>query len=216
MFLHPSSGTVFTFLQPGTNPFINMKENPQKHDIANESQEDRVTTIGLTSEAPIDSKLREFFVEELKDVYWAEQHLVATLPKMEAAATTEKLRAAFADHLIVTQKHVTRLQDAFSLISEEAQAKKCEAMAGITKEGEEIIDETEAGSVTRDVGLIMAAQKVEHYEIATYGGLKQLAQTLGYRDVAGLLQATLTEEKEADSLLTLIAESGVNYGAKSE
>ncbi len=193
-----------------------MKENPQKHAIAEESQQDRVTTFGLTEDSPHYSKLREFFVEELKDIYWAEQHLIATLPKMATATTTEKLKAAFTDHLAVTQNHVKRLEMCFSYLGEEATAKKCEAMAGITKEGEDIIEETEAGSITRDVGLVLAAQKVEHYEISTYGGLKQLAQTLNQREVAGLLQATLTEEKEADSLLSLIAESGINYAAKSE
>lgn len=193
-----------------------MKENPQKHEMASEAQEDRMDLSGLTFEAPVNSKLREFFIEELQDIYWAEQHLVATLPKMEAAATSEKLRAAFADHLTVTRNHVARLEDAFSLLGETAEAKKCEAMAGITKEGEEIIADTEKDTITRDVGLILAAQKVEHYEISTYGGLAQIAITLGYRDVAGIMQATLREEKEADSLLSLIAESGINYGAKSE
>lgn len=195
---------------------IIMKENPQKHEMAGQAQEGRVDTLGITSEATMNSKLRAFFIEELQDIYWAEQHLVATLPKMEAAATTDKLKAAFADHLTVTQNHVTRLEDVFSLLGEAAQAKKCEAMAGITKEGEEIIADTEADTITRDVGLILAAQKAEHYEISTYGGLKQIATTLGYRDVAGIMQATLTEEKEADSLLSLIAESGINYDAKSE
>lgn len=193
-----------------------MKENPEKHAIAKESQEDRVTNYGLTSESPAYSKLREFFVGELQDIYWAENKLVETLPKMAAAATTEKLRAAFTDHLTVTQKHMTRLEMAFSYLGEEAKGKKCEAMTGIVEEGESIISETEEGSITRDVGLVLAGQKVEHYEIATYGALKQLAQTLGEREVAGLMQATLTEEKEADSLLTIIAESGINYGAKAE
>ena len=192
-----------------------MKENPLKHGMANEAQEERVTTIGLTSEAPADSKLREFFLEELRDIYWAEQHLLATLPKMEGAATTEKLKAAFADHLVVTQKHVARLQDAFKLLGEQAQGKKCEAIAGITTEGEEIIAETEAGSVTRDVGLIMAAQKVEHYEIATYGTLKAWAHTLGKHDAAQVLQEILDEEYLADKTLTGIAESHLNREASS-
>jgi ferritin-like metal-binding protein YciE len=195
---------------------IIMKENPLKHDMANAAQEDRLTTVGLSTEMPLHGKLREFFLDELQDIYWAEQHLVAALPKLEDAATAEKLKAAFIDHLVATRVHVSRLEEIFAQLGEQPQAKKCEAMAGISAEAEGIIAETEAGSVTRDVGLIMAAQKVEHYEIATYGGLKQLAQTLGCREIAGLLQATLTEEKEADSMLTLIAESGINYGAKAE
>ena len=113
------------------------------------------------------SMLEELFVDELKDIYWAEKHLLKALPKMAKAATSEELKQAFTDHLKATQGHVTRIEDAFGLLGEKAQAKKCEAMAGLTKEGDGIIEDTEKGSLTRDVGLIMAAQKVEHYEIAT-------------------------------------------------
>ena len=163
-----------------------------------------------------DSMLEEFFVNELKDIYWAEKHLVKTLPKMQKAATTEELKNAFADHLEVTKGHVTRLEEAFELLGKKAAAKKCEAMEGITKEGEDIIEETEKGTATRDVGLILAGQKVEHYEISTYGGLAQLAKTLSHDDVANLLEQTLAEEKEADELLTSIAENNVNYEAAEE
>lgn len=163
-----------------------------------------------------DSKLADFFTDELKDIYWAEKHLVKTLPKMQKAATTEELKSAFADHLEVTKEHVSRLEQVFELLGEKAVAKKCEAMAGITKEGEDIIEETETGTATRDVGLILAAQKVEHYEIATYGGLAQLARTLSRSDVADILEKTLGEEKEADELLTSIAEDNVNYEAEQE
>jgi ferritin-like metal-binding protein YciE len=160
--------------------------------------------------------LKEFFIDELKDIYWAEKHLVKTLPKMQKAAASTELKNAFADHLEVTKTHVTRLEQAFEAIDQKAQAKKCDAMEGITKEGEGIIEETEQGTSTRDVGLILAAQKVEHYEISTYGGLAQLATTLGFEDVAGLLKKTLEEEKEADSLLTGIAENNINYNATAE
>ncbi len=163
-----------------------------------------------------DSRLQSFFADELKDIYWAEKHLVKTLPKMQKAATSQELKDAFADHLEVTKTHVTRLEQAFEALGKKAQAKKCEAMEGITKEGESIIEETEAGTSTRDVGLILAGQKVEHYEISTYGGLAQLAVTLGLNDVADLLYQTLAEEKEADSLLTDIAEKSVNYEAAEE
>ena len=108
------------------------------------------------------------------------------------------------------------LEQVFELLGEKAQAKKCEAMEGITKEGDGIVEETEDGAATRDVGIILAAQKVEHYEISTYGGLAQLATTLGLEDVAGLLRETLAEEKEADSLLTQIAEESINYEAAEE
>ncbi|WP_301931599.1 ferritin-like domain-containing protein [Ferruginibacter sp.] len=163
-----------------------------------------------------DSRLQEFFHDEVKDIYWAEKHLVKTLPKMHKAASSTELKEAFAAHLDVTRKHVERLEEVFSLLEKRPNAKKCEAMEGITKEGESIIEETEAGTATRDVGLIMAAQKVEHYEIATYGGLTQLAKTLGYGEIANLLQTTLDEEKEADEGLTKLAEGKVNKFAASE
>lgn len=163
-----------------------------------------------------DNMLRSFFIDELKDIYWAEKHLVKTLPKMKKAATSTELQKAFEDHLEVTKTHVSRLEDAFEALGKKAQGKKCEAMEGITKEGEGIIEETEKGTSTRDVGLILAAQKVEHYEISTYGGLHQLALTLGLEDVASLLEETLNEEKETDELLTQIAENDVNYEAAQE
>ena len=163
-----------------------------------------------------ESLLEEFFIDELKDIYWAEKHLVKTLPKMEKAATTQELKNAFTEHLEVTKEHVSRLEQVFEMLGEKAVAKKCEAMEGITKEGEDIIAETEKGTATRDVGLILAGQKVEHYEIATYGGLAQLAKTLSHNDVAKVLEKTLSEEKEADELLTSVAENSVNYEAAEE
>lgn len=162
------------------------------------------------------SRLQDFFIDEIKDIYWAEKHLVKTLPKMHKAANSEELKNAFKDHLEATKTHVTRLEQVFDLLGEKAHAKKCEAMEGITKEGESIIDETEAGTATRDVGLILAAQKVEHYEISTYGGLTQLARTIGHIDIANILETTLNEEKEADELLTSIAENDINYEASEE
>jgi len=162
------------------------------------------------------SELRDFFVDEIKDIYWAEKHLVKALPKLKKASTSDELQAAFEDHLQVTKQHVQRLEQVFGILGEKAQAKKCEAMEGITKEGDSIIEDTEAGTATRDVGLILAAQKAEHYEIATYGGLTQLAKTLGLEDVASLLHSTLEEEKEADEKLTEVAESNINYEAAQE
>jgi len=163
-----------------------------------------------------DSMLEEFFTDELKDIYWAEKHLVKTLPKMQKAATSQQLKQAFTDHLEQTKGHVERLEHVFELLGKKPQAKKCDAMEGITKEGAGIIEETEAGTATRDVGLILAGQKVEHYEISTYGGLAQLARTLGKNDIADVLAETLAEEKDADKLLTSVAENGVNYAATEE
>jgi ferritin-like metal-binding protein YciE len=162
------------------------------------------------------SELRDFFVDELKDIYWAEKHIVTTLPKMQKAATSDTLKQAFGNHLEETKGHVTRLEDAFKALGEKAVAKKCDAMDGIIKEGASIIEDTDAGTATRDVGLVLAAQKVEHYEISTYGGLAQLARTLGEEEVARLLESTLEEEKAADIKLTEVAEDGINYEAASE
>jgi ferritin-like metal-binding protein YciE len=163
-----------------------------------------------------DSKLKEFFVDQLKDIYWAEKKLVKTLPKMQDAATSPKLRDAFGNHLTQTQGHVDRLERIFGMVGEEVDSSKCPAMAGIVDEGEDIIDDTDEGTAQRDVGLIFAGQKAEHYEIATYGGLITLAQVLGHEDAATILQQTLAEEKEADQLLTQIAEHDINYQAARE
>jgi len=160
--------------------------------------------------------LEEFFVEELKDIYWAEKFLVKSLPKMQKAATSEELANAIADHRAVTEEQVSRLEEVFEMMEETPKAKKCEAMEGLIKEGEHVIEETEDGSATRDVALIMAAQKVEHYEIATYGGLVQLAKTIGREDIAEVLVQSLEEEKETDELLTTIAENSVNLNASEE
>ncbi len=168
------------------------------------------------TKAVLHSKLQEFFVDQLQDIYWAEQKLVKTLPKMEEAAWSSELKLAFNSHLQETKNHVSRLEKVFDKIGVPAEAKKCLAMAGITDEGEAIIDETEPNTAQRDVGLIFAGQKAEHYEIATYGGLVQLARTLGFTDAAEILGVTLAEEKKADSLLTRIAENGVNSQAKEE
>ncbi len=162
------------------------------------------------------SKLQEFFIDQLRDLYWAEQKLVKTLPKLSEAATTGDLKTAFSNHLIETESHVSRLEAIFSMIGEQAEAIKCPAMAGIVDEGEEIIDETDDGSYQRDVGLIFAGQKTEHYEIASYGGMVKLAETLGYQNVTALLRQTLEEEKKANNLLSSIAEGGVNERALAE
>jgi ferritin-like metal-binding protein YciE len=162
------------------------------------------------------SLLKEFFVDELKDIYYAEKQIAKTLPKMKKAATSEELKTAFEEHLTMTQKQVERLEQVFELLGEKAKGKTCEAIEGIIKEGEGIIADTDKNTATRDVGLIFAAQKVEHYEIATYGGLAQLAETLGLAEAKNLLGTTLEEEKQTDILLTGIAENHVNYEASEE
>ena len=189
----------------------------KKQTTASKSNQEKSSNKPAGKKSPVsDSLLEEFFHDELKDIYWAEQHLVKTLPKMKQAASTQELQDAFEEHLQVTKTHVERLEQVFELLGHKAQAKKCDAMDGLTKEGESIIEDTEEGTATRDVGLIIAAQKVEHYEIATYGGLTTLAKTLGRDDIASILHTTLEEEKAADLGLTEIAENDVNYQAAEE
>ncbi|HEX8021909.1 DUF892 family protein, partial [Mucilaginibacter sp.] len=162
------------------------------------------------------SKLMEFFVNELKDLLWAERELVDTLPDMAEAATSIELKNAFEQHLAETESHVTRLEQAFAILGLEPESRKCEAMAGIVDEGDDIISATEKGTAQRDVGLIFAGQKAEHYEIASYGGMVALAKTLGYYELAELFVLTLDEEKTADANLTEIAEGQANYNAITE
>lgn len=163
-----------------------------------------------------ESHLEKFFLDQLKDIYYAENKIVQSLPKMAEATTTGELRDAFEDHLHQTQRHVKRLEKVFETIGQKAEGKKCEAMEGIAREVENIIGETEEGTLTRDAALIIAAQKVEHYEIATYGGLVQLAITMDLHDAADLLDKTLVEEEDTDARLTEIAENEINLRAEHE
>lgn len=162
------------------------------------------------------SQLEKYFIDSLKDIYWAEKHLVKELPKMNKAATTQELKDAIDEHTAQTEEHVARLEQVFELMGKKAQAKKCDAMEGLIKEGHGVLEETEAGSMTRDAAIIIAAQKVEHYEIATYGGLVTLAHTMGQDEVADILRMTLEEEKETDESLTALAENDINWEAENE
>ena len=163
-----------------------------------------------------ETKLRELFVDELRDIFWAEKHLTKALPKMRKAATSTELANAFEQHLTVTENQINRVEQVFGMLDMVPRAKKCDAMEGLVKEAQGIIEDTDEGTATRDVGLIMAGQKVEHYEIATYGSLVQLAKTMGRDDIARLLQQTLDEEKQADQILTDLAVSGININADNE
>ena len=176
------------------------------------------TTPKFRTKASAESEpaLNELFLDGIMDLYWAENHLVKSLPQMIKAASSSDLKKAIENHLRETESHVVRLEEIFKLLEKKAIAKKCDAMEGLVKEGEDIIASTEEGTATRDVGIILASQKVEHYEIASYGGLLQLAATLGLDDVAALLEKTLAEEKAADALLTEVAEDKVNYAAAKE
>jgi ferritin-like metal-binding protein YciE len=150
--------------------------------------------------------LQKIFEDTLKDIYWAEKHLTKALPKMSKAAYDEQLSSAFNEHLQETQGHVERLERVFEQLGKKAQAKKCPAMEGLVEEGNEAIDEYEEG-YARDAALIIAAQKIEHYEISAYGSLKAHAKLMGEDDIVALLEQTESEEGNADKKLTEISES---------
>ncbi len=158
----------------------------------------------------------ELFLSEVKDIYWAENHLAKALIKMSKKANNTELAAAFEEHQDATLMHVERLNKVFELLGEKPEAKKCAAMAGLLEESEEVIKDTEKDPFVLDVGLIVCAQKVEHYEISAYGSLRTLAQTLGKTDIAELFQVTLDEEKETDKKLTDIAVGFINVEALEE
>jgi len=158
--------------------------------------------------------LKKLFIDELKDIYWAEKTMVKSIPKMSKKATDDSLIEALNTHLRETENHVERIEEIFKLLSMKPLAKKCPAMAGLVEEAEEIMAETEEG-VIRDAGIISAAQKIEHYEIASYGTLKAFANKLNLDRVADLLDETLDEEKNADKTLTEIAESSMTEEAMS-
>lgn len=159
--------------------------------------------------------LRELFVDELKDIVYAERLLLKALPKMAKNASAPNLVTAIEEHIAVTENQVQRLEQVFEMLGESSRGKKCEAMEGLVKEGESILEETEVGPV-RDAGIISASQKIEHYEIASYGTLVAFAKTLGENEVAELLEITLAEEKQADVTLTESAYNTINFDAAEE
>jgi ferritin-like metal-binding protein YciE len=159
--------------------------------------------------------LHDLYVEELRDLYNAENQLLKALPKMAKAASDPSLRAAFEEHLEVTRGQVDRLDRIFKRLGERPTGKKCVAMQGLIEEGKEMMAE-DAGPAVLDAALISAAQKVEHYEMAGYGCVRTYARLLGYDDAADLLQETLDEEGEADHKLTELAETVINVEAEEE
>ncbi len=171
------------------------------------------TTGTKTKAKPAAAKsLRDLFEDGLKDIYWAEKALTKALPKMAKNATAPELKKTIENHLEETTGQISRLEEIFKLIGKKAVAKKCDAMAGLIEEGESIMEETQIGDV-RDAGIIAASQKVEHYEIATYGTLYAFATALNEDEVSRLLLDTLKEEKNADGKLTEIALAHINIDA---
>lgn len=163
--------------------------------------------------------LRELYIDELKDLYDAENRLVKALPKMAKAANSDELRSGIEDHLEQTRGHVERLKEIFTSMDEKPSGKKCAGMMGLLKEGEELLEEDFDGE-TLDAAIISAAQRVEHYEIAAYGCVRNWANLLGEREASALLEKTLEEEKETDQKLTQMAEQinveAMNGGKKGE
>jgi len=163
-----------------------------------------------------DSSLEGLFLEELKELYGAEKHQLLILPMLKKASSSLKLQNVLASHLDDTREHILRLEGVFATMGQVAEARLSEAILGISREGEIVIEATEKESATRDAGIIVAAQKLEHYEITGYGSLAQHARTLEYDDIEEILESTLVEEKEADDLLTALAENYINIEAAGE
>lgn len=162
------------------------------------------------------AEFQEFFIEQMKDIYWAEQHLIKGLQKMANAATSNELKKAFEKHHTESRKQIAEIEQIFELLGEKPAAKRCAAMAGLLEEAEEMIADTERNSFVRDAGLILAAQKSKHYEIATYGTLKALAVYLPEKKVGKLLTKILEGEKKTDAAMTSLAENFINECAAVE
>lgn len=187
-----------------------MKNNEKEKSTATPTKNSKEAVVEAAQNAA--TNLKELFIDALKDIYWAEQALVKALPKMAANASSPKLQSSISDHHAMTENQVVRLEQIFKLLNEKAEGKKCEALAGLLKEGDEMLEETAYGPV-RDAAIIAASQKIEHYEIATYGTLFAFAKVLGENDAAKLLQQTLAEECEADKILTDVATGCINMDA---
>jgi len=167
------------------------------------------------TEGEANNELHELFLDELADIYNAEQQLTKALPKLTKATKNEELRSAFQTHLEETENHISRLDEVASSLGESIKRKKCKGMEGLLEEGEEMMEEKE-DSEALDAALILAAQKVEHYEIAAYGSLCAWAELMGHSEALNLLKETLSEEKETDEKLTEIAERAANIEARQE
>jgi ferritin-like metal-binding protein YciE len=193
-----------------------IKESTQEltqSDTEKEKKGKSTLSAGLKSNSKKSAKkentektIKDVFEEELKDIYGAEKQLIEALPKMAEAAFSEELKEAILDHLEQTKEHAQRIELVFEMLEMPAEEKKCEAMEGLIEEGNNIIEEFESGNV-RDCALIIGAQKIEHYEIASYGSLCELAEVQGMYDIAEILDETLEEEEMTDMLLTQIAET---------
>lgn len=181
----------------------------------NKSQTEKKSDAETTNTAMQSSQLMRLFEDELKDIYWAEKALTKAIPKMIKNATSSDLIDALTNHLDETKNQITRLEKVFESIDTKAAGKECDAMKGLIKESESIMEACEAGAM-RDAGIISAGQKVEHYEIASYGTLRQFAETLGLTEAVTLLEKNLEEEKSADKKLSIVATKTINVEASHE
>ena len=182
-----------------------MKQTTKKQKVTAEDT-NALPRIPVSDPIETASGLQELFTDAIKDMYWAENHLVKNLPKMVSAAGKPALKTALANHLELTIKHSERLEKVFDLLGMKIQARKCDSMEGLVMSGEHVIENTLAGSEARDTGIIMSALKVENFEITSYNGLIQLATALEHSDVAEILRQNLADEMEASKMLTLMSE----------
>lgn len=173
-------------------------------------------TVATKAKTTAKSPFEEFFIDQIRDIYWAEKNIVKGLKHMCRAATTPQLVEAFERHEQSSQRQIEIVEQIFEVMGVKPRAKKCEAMEGLLKEAESAIEDTDADSMVRDAALIMAAQKIEHYEIASYGTLRALACHLSEDRVRPMIEEILSDEKSTDQLLTKIAEKYINQSASEE
>lgn len=201
---------------PSKKEDVKAKAETKKKDAAESKADTKASAKTTAGENKSGEEFREFFIDELKDILWAEKALLKALPKMRKAATGKELAASFDEHLAETETQISTLEQVFELMGEKPKTKKCDAMEGLISEAESIISDTEKGTAIRDAGLILAAQKVEHYEIATYGTLAAFADAMEEKKVAKLLRSILRDEKDSDKKLTALALESVNEEASEE
>jgi ferritin-like metal-binding protein YciE len=201
-----------------TNIIINMEKKKSDSKKDSNKKDEKKTTSAKKGKLKIEDEnaLKDFLIDELKDIYFAEHEIMKGLEKMKEGASSSKLKKAIESHHKQTEKHISRLEEAFELLDQKPAKKKCEAIIGILKEGDDVMEDTDEGTMTRDAAIIIASQKVEHYEIATYGSLAELARTIDRKDVAKLLESTLKEEKKSDVTLTVLAVDKINEQAAQE
>jgi ferritin-like metal-binding protein YciE len=190
-----------------------MKTNHGKGGMATPSKKERSSTGSASME---DSAFHMLFLNELKDIYWAEKQLAKVMPKWPAKAYSDELKESIEQHMHETNEQITRLEKVFENLNEKPTSRKCEALEGILRETDQLVEETPEQSLVRDAAIISCFQKIEHYEIASYGTLRTMAQVMNHHEAVELLSITLDEEKNADSTLTAIAKNFVNEPAKEE